>query len=311
MLAIGVLLMEMGRAWRNERLAAAGWLAPLVAVVLAGVGHRTDPVYSLFLGRFVSAAHATPLFVVIVLAAVIYAVARLRKIRLAGEALLAMLVALTTVGPATLTWADAHVPGALPVAAAGAWVFITGLRRGDTVRLLLASVALSWSAVLAIEDTTLAPYSGLISWHLLLVSLLAVGVLGRDPLAKLVQNSAAALLFATFLVIAAAPSKVVPYMHDHQLYNYCVLVIAGSAAYGYFTRNRLFYATAAIEIALSATFLFGRGYGYLRHHVAGLAHLAWAALFFLVALAISLLKAGAIARLRQRWAGAATNDPSS
>ena len=309
-LAVGVLLMETGRAWRNDRLAALGWIAPLVAVLLSGVGHRTDPVYSLFLGRFLGAVHATPLFVVIVLAAAIYAIARLRRIRLAGEALVAMLVGLTTVGPGTLTWSDVHAPGALPVAAAGAWVFITGLRRGATFRLLLGSFALSWAAILASEGTVLALYAGLLSWHLLLASLLAVGVLGRDRLAKLVQDAAAALLFATFLVMAAAPSQVVPYMPDRLLYNYYVLVIAGGAAYGYFARNRLFYATAAIEIALSTTILLGRGYGQLRHHLPGLAHLTWAAMFFLVALAISLFKAGAIARLRERWARVAPNEPS-
>ncbi len=70
-----------------------------------------------------------------------------------------------------------------------------------------------------------------------------------------------------------------------------------AVAYGRLVGNRWYYASAA-GILLGWPALVGwRGYRRLRRTMPGLAYVAWGLFFFLVAMLISLTKAG----LLQRW----------
>ena len=78
---------------------------------------------------------------------------------------------------------------------------------------------------------------------------------------------------------------------------YPLAVVVVAAGYGYLTRSRWFYATAAIALTASISAFGVRGYDHLRHHVIGLGYLAWGIVCFALAAAISAWKAGAM----QQW----------
>ncbi len=62
LLAVAVLLLEIGLVERNRRVLTTAIGMPALLVVLAMVGHRPDPIYQEFLGRFIHRLGGTPLY---------------------------------------------------------------------------------------------------------------------------------------------------------------------------------------------------------------------------------------------------------
>ena len=93
---------------------------PAVLVLLTVVGHRADPMYQWFLGRFIARLGGTPLYLTLLASAAFYGYAALRRVPMAFDALTAVLVALAFVSPHTLDLDTLVPPRALPILAAAA-----------------------------------------------------------------------------------------------------------------------------------------------------------------------------------------------
>ena len=75
---------------------------------------------------------------------------------------------------------------------------------------------------------------------------------------------------------------------------YPLLAIAAAAAYGYFVRNRSYYLSAAGVLGAWLATVGWHMYRGLRQTMAGLDYLLFGLLFFLIAMLISLNKAGVL-----------------
>ena len=66
-LAIGALLLEIGLIERRRGVLRVALFLPAVLVLLTVVGHRADPMYQWFLGRFISRLGGTPFYLTLLL----------------------------------------------------------------------------------------------------------------------------------------------------------------------------------------------------------------------------------------------------
>ena len=73
---------------------------------------------------------------------------------------------------------------------------------------------------------------------------------------------------------------------------YPLLAIVLCWSYGFWIRDRLYLAIAAVNLAAWLAYSGSEIYHQLRRAVVGLDQIAWGMVFFLIAMAISLRKAG-------------------
>src|SRR5262249_81297 len=96
--ALAVLLLELGIATQSRIACWVALATPVGLVALAGIGHRTDSIYSEFLGHFTTRLGG-PLFIALLAAGAFYLHAWRHRVRLAADCFTAVLVALAFVRP--------------------------------------------------------------------------------------------------------------------------------------------------------------------------------------------------------------------
>ena len=294
-LALTVLLLEIGLASGRRGVVWAALAAPAGLVVLAGVGHRAEPLYQDFLSLFATRLGGSPLFLTRLATVGFYVYAALRRVPLAVEALTAALASLAFVGPETVRLTDHAVPQPLPLLAAAVLQLGLGLRRRNAARCLLGS-ALTAVAALALPDDV--PYRGPIAFHLVLLAALAVGAAFDDLLARVLRGSAlvgAVLVCLAVLFTRLNLSAVVPPWESYPL-----LVTIVLAVYGQALRHRPALAAAAVVLGGWLAESGWRCYLSLREIIAGLDYIAVSLALFVLAVVISLGKSGALSRRRQK-----------
>lgn len=139
-LAVGVLLLEAGRASGHRPTLRVARVIPVLALALACLGHRMyDPVYRGFLLEFRTDLGMTPAYLVLVAAVVYYAYAMGRRIPHAGAWLTATLVAFAWVGPQTVDLDGLTRPHGRAIAVAAAVPLALGLFRRERGPVLVAA----------------------------------------------------------------------------------------------------------------------------------------------------------------------------
>lgn len=297
-LAIGLLLMEEGIVSRRAAAQRWGLAMPAVALLLAGIGHRDDPVYSGFLTIFFETVRATPLYVTVLLAIAFYGLAAVRRVAWAGELLTAALVVWAFVSRDP-SWSGCNtLPHCWPLAAAGFVQLAIGLQRRTSRHLLAAGTALTVAAAIGWRATWFTAWHGALPWHLWIGSLLVIGLLCRDALAHRLQWAGAGLLALIAACVALDIGGVASNLPAAAIVLYPPLAGVIVFGYGFYTRQA--WAFAALGSAPLVGWLLAYGsrlYASLRANVVGLNQLLWGLLFFLCAAGISLLKTG----LLRRW----------
>jgi hypothetical protein len=122
--------------------------------------------------------------------------------------------------------------------------------------------------------------------------LMAVGALFDDMVGRFARTCACVGLLMLGvaawvrypLIVGTLPARVVPL--------YATSIVATTAAYGVFMRDRFYLAAAAAIVAAWLAHSGVQSYQQLRRLVAGLDQLVYGVLFFLLAAAISFRKAG-------------------
>ncbi len=300
-LAAIVLLLEAGLVVRSGRVVNVALSLPIVLLLMATVGRASDPVFQNFLAQFQQAFGGTPLVVTLWLVAGFYALAAVRSVAAAQYPLIATLVVVALV-PARFEWTNV---GDVPLAIAGAAQIAMGWRRrrsGDVVSgwcLVLAA------ATAAARGTWFTAWHGILPVHLLLAILLAAGYWYADRTGLVARRAAIAL--AVLLAGVAAlgrPALLGPaFLGDlpewaRMLYPLAMSVLL--VLYSHLKLDLWTYAAAAAAASVGCAEYAAHAYSYLHDRVAGLNELAWGALFFLIAVFISLMKTGLRAALLRR-----------
>ena len=291
-LALSLVWLEIGIAARRQGVMFAASAMPLVLALLATTGHRYEAVYMNFLELFRQSLGATPVFLTLVAAAIFLAYAVARRVPLAWDLLVVALAALAVVTPQTLDLTQLVAPRPLPMAAAGLVMGSIACRKRQSIRGLLAASLVTiaatrgWMAAWPSADWTVVVV------HVITVGVMAVGAYFDDWLAELAQFCASLGLLV--LGIASAvhfpllANSLPPYLAPwHPLF-----VMLATVAYGLLVRNRSYLVIAGATLAAWVGASTFQSYQQLRRIVAGVDEIALGLLFFVIAAAISLKKAG-------------------
>jgi hypothetical protein len=303
-LSLTVLLLEIGLVSRMKGVLRTALLAPVGLVILAVVGHNPDPVYQEFLTTFRTQLGGTPLFLTLLASAGFYGYAALRRVPLAAEAAMAVLVLLAFVSPHSLTLHDLVRPGPIPILAAAGWQLALGLWRRKPWRWLLAGVGLAAAAALAIpEGAGAAILRTAIGFHLSLTTVLVVGAVCNDALGRQLRMVGAALVLLAGLATLFVPIDLPRGVPAAMIGAYPAALAAILAAYGLLLRHRTSQVVAGLVVLCWMMTGGWWAYSALRAMVRGLDYLVVSLVLFVLAILTSLAKSGVLSRGKQTAAG--------
>jgi hypothetical protein len=298
-----VLFLEIGLVG-GHRTALTVALAAPVALIGLTLLHRGDPLYDDFLEKFMNRLGAAPLYLTTIACVGFYAYAALRRVPFGIEALTLALAGLAVIGTRTLFLTDLVAPRPAPILSAALLQLGLGTWRREAWRCLLGAgvMAVALAATLP-EAATPSPFRPLIVFHLVLITMLAVGAMSDDAVGWLLRGvggcgvllACLAATFANFDHPDGFPSWSV------QLYPPVMATML--TVYGLLLSHRPSLALAAVALAGWLAVAGGRGYVALRQLVTGLDYLALSLAVFAVAILISLGKSGLLGRRLSRDEG--------
>jgi hypothetical protein len=291
-LAVSLIWLEIGIASRRRPVMVAAAAVPLLLAGLAMTGHRYEAVYMHFLDMFMGTLGGSPAFLTLVAAILFLAYAAARRVPLAWELIAVGLTALAVVGPKTITPFDTVSPRSLPLLAAGLVLGSVAARRRSSGRAVLAVGLLV--AGMTRGQAELWPHTNLVplAVHISIVAMLVVSVAFDDWLADLARVSGA----FSVLVLGVGSAFDSPWTEvaiPGVLSScYPLLAVVLTWTFGFLMRDRMYLAIAAIDLAAWLMHSGSEFYQQLRRVVVGLDQITFGMVFFLIALAISLRKAG-------------------
>jgi hypothetical protein len=299
LLAAAVLLLEMGLVARSRGVLRAAMAMPIVLVVLAVVGHRSDPLFREFLAMFIARLGGTPLYLTVLAAGGFYAYAALRRVPGTVEALTASLAALAVVGPGTLDLHQLGPPRPGPILAVAALQLGLGLKHHDAWRCLVGAGCL---VIAAMCEGALA-HRGPIAFHLALVSVLVLGAAFDGALGRALRTAGAMMALLACLGVLAGRFDRTASIPPWAIEAYPPTMVALIAGYGLMLGHRPSLAAAALGLCGCLAAVGWRGYSALRQAIAGLDYIALGLVLLALAELISLAKAGLLPRRTARGKG--------
>lgn len=284
-LATAAVVLEIGIAARNRAAVRVALAAPILLAGLAAFGDRPDAVYRRFLMLFADGTGGSPLFLAVVAAAIFYAVAALRRVRGATEALTLAIVILAIVGPRTFDLDGLTPPRAGPLVTAALLQAGIAVARRSIGRGVLATGLATAAVVVGPIGAWDLPTRAFVAAHVATLGILVLGALGRGGLARLLRGLAACLL--------AVGAVAVPLGFGGDVAGvYPIVPILVALAYAGLVGGRPFYVASAVGAIAWVGISGAQGYAWLRGIVSGLDQIAMGLAAFGVAAAISLFKAG-------------------
>ncbi len=297
LLAVCVLLLEMGLRSRLKGVVSAALAAPLVVLLLC-IGPYAGASGDLGFSRlFVETLGATPLYFALISLALFYCYAALRRVDHAAWGATAALAALAVIGPATSDLDTLVGPQGWPLVLAAVLQFGFTLQRRTSGHCLWAACLLVAGLAAQFQATTFTAYRGLIPVHLVLLSILVIGAVFKDPLAKILQHAGAVFLLAISLVAVVVAPEHLDNPPPALIATYPLLAATVAAVYGYLMSNPVYLLPVIGSVLAWLVKVGGPNYQKLREPVEGLDKIVLGTLFLVVALLISLAKAG----LFRRW----------
>ncbi len=291
-LAVALVWLEIGIAARRRGITTAASAVPLVLVCLAMAGDRKDWVYHDFLERFIRTLGGSPAYLAMIAAVAFLAYAAWRRVPAALELVGLALAGLAVVGPRTIDVSDLVAPRVAPMAAAGLLLAVTAWWRRDSRRALLSAACLVVAATRGAGDLGLAANTLPVALHLSVAALMAVGLMFDDGPGQMARAVAVGMLALMGVYGSAGTAKAKVAMPSDLAAWYPLLIASWAGCYALLARDRLYFVSAGTSLGV---WLLHSGiglYDQLRKVVVGLDQIAWGMLFFLLAMAISLRKAG-------------------
>jgi hypothetical protein len=291
-LAVALVLLEIGIAERRRTITTAASALPLVLACLAMGGDGKDWIYRQFLDRFIHTLGGSPAYLTLLAAAAFLVYAAVRRVPAAWELLALALAGLSVIVPRTVELRDLTAPRPLPMAAAGLVLAWAAWRRRDSRRALLAAAALVVATVRVAFEIGAVAATWPIALHLAVATLMALGVIFDDGPGRAARRLGACALLVMGLDAATGAPRIWSSMPAGLIAWYPLLIAGWAGAFSRMARDRLYLASAGASLAAWMGHSGLQAYMQLRKVVVGLDQIAWGLLFFLLAAAISLRKAG-------------------
>lgn len=310
-LAIATLLLEIALVERRRGVLFMAMFLPAALVLLTVIGHRADPMYQWFLGRFLDRLGGTPFYLALLASAGFYGYAALRRAPAALDALTVALVALAFVSPHTLDLHSLVAPREWPIMSAAVVQAAVGLHRRSAWRCLIGTVCAALSVTIAMRPVGTGIHQGPLVFHLALAAVLLVGAAFDDQLGRLLRTAGAAMAFLGALVAMTGRIEHTGGASKWLIEAYPLLLALSIAGYGFVLGHR-YSILSAVLIVLGWIAVMGcRGYVSLRKAVAGLDYIAIGMVLLGLAVLTSMAKGGVLPwRIGDRR-GKAPNAPKS
>jgi hypothetical protein len=300
-LMLAVLLLEAGLVSGRRMLLALALAVPAGLIGLCLVGHRSDPVYEGFLQIFTERLGGDPVYCTLIASAGFYGYAATRCVVGAADALTATLAALTFVNPEILTVRELAAQPA-PLIAAATLLLGLGIWRRRSWRCLLGALGLVVGMALAFpEDGEISTYRWIIVSHLVLLIIMIIATAFDDVLARMLRFAGpflTLLLCLAVMVLPFAPPAGIP---TWLIGVYPPAMAAVLAAYGYWRLHPPTLAMAGLIFVCWSLLSGWQVYRVCRQLVAGLDYLVTSLLAFVLAILVSLGKAGLLNRWLAAW----------
>lgn len=274
--------------------------APLALVVLAFPGSGAN----LSQARYLAMLHdsiGSPIQITAALLIVYFVYLWLRGIRLAEAGILVCLGILALVDGSTVNLETIAPIKTEPVVVGVALLVVAGLWYGSAVRMAIASLAVIAAISYSLRGTDFLAYHGYIPVHLAFFALILLGLCFHDWLGRHIAQAAPYLLTALSTAALSAYRFAFPELPPAG--NGALALVVAITAAAYWMKKQRFVdlvATTtclAISLALFAEQAIGNWLGSLIVH--GRRWVALGAVFFLIGLAISLVKGGQVRQLRR------------
>jgi len=301
-----VLLLETGLATADARVRAAGLLLPLAAIALSFPG-SPDGVVELQFQSAILRSGISPALLGALAGVVCYAYAWLRGQRLAEAGLAISVVVASMLGTRTMQVSELAAPHVLPILGFAAFQVAQLWRRPASWRAVAASGSVAVALGLALRGQWWPGASWVVPLHLFVGAALVVGIVWRDPFARVVQKLGAFALWGLFAAALFGAGRTVPQASAGALAVYLVVLAAVTLAYGLRQGRPLYVYAFLLDGAEAVARLVWAALSHAPREGA-LAFLCGAGLFALAAF-ISLAKGGIIARLAARVRQLAHADP--
>jgi hypothetical protein len=293
-LALGAILVEIGLVECRRGVLRAALCVPAILVFLTLLGHRADPTYQWFLGRFIDRLGGSPFYLTLLASMGFYAYAIVRRVPMAFDALTAALLALGFVAPQTLDLGELVSPTTLPILTAAVMQTAVGLYRRDAWRCLIGAGGLAASAMIALPATGAGSHPGPVAFHLILAAVLIVGAAFDDRLGHVLRAAGAAMALLAALVVLSGRIERTEAGASWAMEVYPLAMALAIAGYGFALGHRTSRAAAGLILAAWLLSVGCRGYGSLRRVVTGLDYIAIGLLLFSLAVLTSMAKGGVL-----------------
>jgi hypothetical protein len=296
-LAVSLVWLEIGIVSERRGVMFLASALPLVLVGVAMNGHRFEPVYERFLGMFMDRLGGSPAFLTLIAAALVQSYAAARKTPLALELLCASVLGLAFVGPQTVALHELDRFRLVPWLGAGVLLGLIAWRRHSPFRAVMAAFVLIIGTTFVCARIWPAAPQASIAVHLGMLSLMVLGASFGDWLRDLAQALCPLALAVPGVAAVLRLPWIEPLVPLSIAAWYPLFVIVAGASYGYLTWQPRFTLSA---LATLTYWLFESGslaYQQARRLLTGLDALSAGIVLFIVALAISLRKAGLMPRI--------------
>jgi hypothetical protein len=291
-LAVSLVWLELGIVSGRRRVMISASALPLGLALLAATGHPHEPVYRHFLGMFLNTLGVSPFCLSLVAAIVFLAYATARRVPMAFELMAAGLAALAVVDPLTVDLSGLVSPHAATMGLAGLVLATSAWRRHDSRRAALAAGCFVVGFTRAAQGLWPALDPWPIGLHLSVAAVLSVGGIFDDVPGRLARRAGALALLVLGLDAATGHPRIWAAMPPELVTWYPLLIAVSAWTTGLLASDRFYPAGAAINVAAWLAHSGVQTYSQFRKVLVGLDQIAWGMLFFLVAMAISLRKAG-------------------
>ena len=291
-LAVSLVWLEIGIVSGRRGIMTAASALPMGLVYLAMMGQGDNPVYRDFLEMFIRTLGGSPAYLTLLAATLFLAYAISRRVPRAWELMAIALAGLAVVGPRTIDLDGLVSPRALPMGGAGLVLAAAAWRHRHSRRAALAAGFLVAAITRGMGDVWPVAEPWPIGLHLGVASLLVLGALFDDTVGRLARRSGALALLVLGLDAATGHPWIWPSMPPSLIGWYPLLIAALAWSFSFLVHVRLYLGSGAIGLAGWLVHSGVETYAQLRKVVVGLDQIVWGMIFFLIAMTISLRKAG-------------------
>ena len=291
--ALAVLVLEAGIVAKVRRVQTIALFLPAICVAISFPQQGASAPYADFLNRFIGVV-GSPVWLSAIVSIAFFGVARLRRVRFAGEACWVALLITSCISPTTSDLGSLVPPQGWALWLVAAVQGAIGIRRHDSARVLFAAAcaiaAFRSDFLMGLESQRRAA----LVIHLAGVSVLCVGAFLDDWFAKWLRKAGVALVIGAAVVVAVQPPGWPLGLPRGSAPAYLAVVVVATFVYAYYVRSPAYFFAGLANLGICSGKMLYELAGQLQRMLSwkGAAWFAWGLVWFALAALISARKAG-------------------